>query len=232
MIKKAVIAAAGLGTRLLPFTKEQPKEMLPIYNINDKGLQVKPTIQVIFEQIYDYGIREFCFIVGRGKRTIEDHFTADHDFKHSMMNKNTPTSDTYAQYLENFYKKLEKSSIYWINQSSPLGFGHAVLQARSFVGTEAFFLLAGDTVIVSDEENQHLCRLVTCFEALHADLAFLLSSVEHPENYGIAFGTESPEQHVFYIHKVIEKPSITKSNLAIMPIYIFKHEIFDYLKAN
>ena len=85
-------------------------------------------------------------------------------------------------------------------------------------------------MIVSDEENQHLCRLVTCFEALHADLAFLLSSVEHPENYGIAFGTESPEQHVFYIHKVIEKPSITKSNLAIMPIYIFKHEIFDYLK--
>ena len=109
-------------------------------------------------------------------------------------------------------------------------FGHAVLQAKSFVENEDFFLFAGDTIIISDERNQHLERLIASFEISDADAAFLLLPVEDPKNYGIVFGAGCSQQDVVYVNKVIEKPSMTESNLAIMPIYVFKGSIFEYLK--
>jgi UTP--glucose-1-phosphate uridylyltransferase len=228
LLKKAVIAAAGLGTRLLSVTKEQPKEMLPIYTSNSYGcLSLKPMLQLIFEQIYDFGIRDFCFIVGRGKRAIEDHFTPDYFYEGTLRNKKSRYLEESAQELERFHSKLKDSSIFWVNQSPNLGFGHAVLQAQSYVADEDFFVLAGDTLIIS-EKNHHLRRLIDCYSKEKADAAFLVQSVEDPENYGVVHGTRMSE--VIYVKKVIEKPSVPDSDMAIMPIYVFKNGIFSHLK--
>jgi len=125
MIRKVVIPAAGLGTRLFPATKEQPKEMLPIFSTATNGdVSVKPVVQMVFEQLYDVGFREFCYVVGRGKRGIEDHFTPDSNFVRLLegMGKNGQATE-----LEDFYEKLRTSTIMWVNQPEPKGFGNAVL---------------------------------------------------------------------------------------------------------
>jgi UTP--glucose-1-phosphate uridylyltransferase len=226
--KKAVIAAAGLGTRLLSVTKEQPKEMLPIYTRNSQGhLGIKPMLQLIFEQLYDFGIRDFCFIVGRGKRAIEDHFTPDYYYEETLRNRKNKYLEASALDLEGFHDKLKDSSIFWVNQSPNLGFGHAVLQAQSYVANEDFFVLAGDTLIIS-KRNHHLKRLIDCYSEEKADAAFLVQSVKDPENYGIIQGTRTSE--VIDVKKVTEKPSVPDSDIAIMPIYIFKYSIFSHLR--
>jgi UTP--glucose-1-phosphate uridylyltransferase len=226
--KKAVIAAAGLGTRLLSATKEQPKEMLPLYTSNFQGrLSLKPMLQLIFEQIYDFGIRDFCFIVGRGKRAIEDHFTPDYYYEEILRNKENRSLEESALELERFHSKLKNSSIFWVNQSPNLGFGHAVLQTQSYVANEEFFVFAGDTLIIS-ERNYHLKRLLDCYTRENADAAFLVQSVKDPENYGVIHGTSLSE--VIEVKKVIEKPSVPDSDIAIMPIYIFKNDLFVHLR--
>ena len=134
MIKKVVITAAGLGTRLFPATKEQPKEMLPIFcRLTNGDVGVKPLLQLVFEQLYDVGFREFCFVVGRGKRSIEDHFTPDYDCL-AMLKKHRRMSQSYD--LENFYQKLKTSAIVWVNQPEAKGFGDSVLMAQPFVQNE------------------------------------------------------------------------------------------------
>lgn len=229
MVKKVVVAAAGLGTRLLSFTKEQPKEMLPVFSMNNHAsLLLKPMLQLIFEQMYDFGMREFCFVVGRGKRAIEDHFTPDYEFAELLKKKDKDIYEKYGFDLDEFYTKLRHSSIFWVNQSPPLGFGHAVLQAESYVGGEDFFVVAGDTIIISDE-NQHLKRLTSCSHHTKAEAAFLLMQVDHPENYGVAQVTESSE--FLRINRVTEKPPAPDSDLALMPVYIFKNSIFEHLRA-
>jgi UTP--glucose-1-phosphate uridylyltransferase len=226
--RKAVIAAAGLGTRLLSATKEQPKEMLPLYTTNSQGrLSLKPMLQLIFEQIYDFGLRDFCFIVGRGKRAIEDHFTPDYYYEGILRNKKNRYPEESALDLERFHSKLKNSSVFWVNQSPNLGFGHAVLQAQSYVANEDFFVFAGDTLIIS-ERNHHLKRLIDCYIRETADSAFLVQSVKDPENYGVVHGTSLSE--AIYVKKVIEKPSAPDSNMAIMPVYIFKNDIFTHLR--
>src|SRR5512137_1307635 len=113
MIGKVVIPAAGLGTRLFPVTKEHPKEMLPIFSQTlDGSLMVKPVVQLVFEQLYEAGLREFCYVVGRGKRSLEDHFTPDAKCIRTLevMGKNGLALD-----LEGFYDKLESSTIMWVN---------------------------------------------------------------------------------------------------------------------
>ena len=114
MIKKIVIPAAGLGTRLLPITKEIPKEMMPLFFKNKNGeVIVKPLIQTIYEKFFNFGLREYCIIVGRQKRTIEDHFTSNEDIL-----KNLEKGVKYRKDLEEFYTKLIISKIFWINQLS------------------------------------------------------------------------------------------------------------------
>jgi UTP--glucose-1-phosphate uridylyltransferase len=216
MIKKAVIAAAGLGTRMLSVTKETPKEMLPLYTLDGEGfLSLKPVLQLIFEQLYDFGIRDFCFIVGRGKRAIEDHFTPDYSYNETLRKKDNAAYDKYGLALESFYEKLKSCAIFWVNQSPPIGFGHAVLQAGSYIANdEDFFLFAGD---------------ISCYIKENADVAFLMQSVEDPQNYGVVYGIES-YQNVCSVKRVVEKPAVPESNFAIVPLYIFKHEIFKHLK--
>jgi len=226
MIYKAVITAAGLGTRLLPISKELPKEMLAIYvKGQNGGILLKPLLQIIFEQLYNFGVREFCFIVGRGKRAIEDHFTPDWDFIKKLNDKG---KTNLAKELEVFYNQVEDANIVWINQPEPKGFGHAVLMAKPFVKNEPFIVCAGDTVIIS-KKDLFLKRLTQVYEETNANSVLLLQQVEDPRQYGVAI-TEEFERNYLKVLKVIEKPSVPPSNKAIMPYYIFDKNIMNKLE--
>jgi len=223
-MKKAVITAGGLGTRLLPFTKELPKEMLPIY-INENGnLILKPLLQAIFEQLYDVGFKEFCFIVGREKRAVEDHFTPDYDFLNYLSNHG---KQEIANTISKFYEKVKDSTIFFVNQPSPKGFGDAVLRAKPFVN-EDFLLHAGDTYIVS-RDNQHIKRLMDAHEKFKADATLLVYEVEDPRKYGVITpGSISGE--IIEVIEIEEKPEKPKSHFAVAPIYIFNPIIFKALQ--
>ena len=186
MIKKAIIPMAGLGTRLLSLTKEQPKEMLPLFTTNTSGeLCLKPISQLVFEQLFNENIREFCFIVGRGKRVIEDHFTPDHNFVDRLFSKN---KENQALELEKFYKMLNESKIVWINQAEPKGFGDAVLQVKNLIQTDSHFLVhAGDTYIISNN-NLHLKRIIQHTSKSQTEVVLMTQKVNNPNDYGIIQG--------------------------------------------
>jgi len=221
MIRKAVIPAAGLGTRLLPVTKELPKEMLPIFFKQNDEVHLKPMLQAVFEQLYAAGFREFGFIVGRGKRAIEDHFTVDETFVEYIKNMNKAM---LADRLEDFYEKLRNSTIIFMNQPKPKGFGDAVYKAKVFTGSEPFLLHAGDDLILS-QNNTHLQRLAKAFSHYDADAVFFVEKVKDPRRYGVAFGDEI-ESDIFKVREVFEKPQKSMSNLAMVAIYIFKPIIY------
>jgi len=220
-----VITAAGLGTRLLPTTKEMPKEMLPIYVRAGNGqVTLKPLLQALFEQLYNFGFRQFCFVVGRGKRAIEDHFTPDWDFVEKMdkMGKYSTVSELVA-----FYKMLEESVIVWVSQHVPRGFGDAVRTARHFVGDDDFLLCAGDTIILGSNTN-FLQRLLDAGPRNELDASLLVQKVENPQQYGVV--VSKPLSHNLHqVSKVVEKPKTPPSNLAIMPFYIFTPHIMKML---
>jgi UTP--glucose-1-phosphate uridylyltransferase len=227
MVRKVVITAAGLGTRLLPATKEMPKEMLPIYVRGRNGAPIlKPLVQALYEQMYRFGFREYCFVVGRGKRAIEDHFTPDWDFveKLDRMGKSSIVAD-----LIEFYKMLEESVIVWVSQPTPRGFGDAVLTARSFVENEDFLLAAGDTYIIS-EDDSFLTRLIAIRPRDIHGASLLAQHVEDPRPYGVVVG-EPISNGVLRVRRVVEKPSVPPSHLAIMPFYIFTPEIMKALST-
>ncbi len=227
LIQKVIVPAAGLGTRLFPATKEQPKEMLPIFSKTSNGeLAVKPVVQLVFEQLYDAGLREFCYVVGRGKRGIEDHFTPDLHCIQTLegMGKNGQASD-----LEDFYQKLETSTAMWVNQPEPKGFGNAVLMAQPFVQNESCLVHAGDSCIIS-KNMDYLKKLIEAFNRLKADAAFLVLEIENPKQYGIVEGDEV-EAGIIKVKKVVEKPEKPKTNWAIMAMYVFRPIIFEALES-
>jgi UTP--glucose-1-phosphate uridylyltransferase len=227
MIRKVVIPTAGLGTRLFPATKEQPKEMLPIFSMNTNGnILVKPVVQMVFEQVYDAGLREFCYVVGRGKRSIEDHFTPDPNCIRTLedLGKNGQATD-----LEDFYEKLETSTIMWVNQPEPKGFGNAVLMAKPFVQNEHCLVHAGDSFIIS-KNMDYIKKLLAAYERLKADAAFIVLEIENPRQYGIIEGDEV-ETGIFKVKTAVEKPEKPPTNLAIMAMYVFHPVIFKALEA-
>ncbi|MEM2096223.1 MAG: sugar phosphate nucleotidyltransferase [Candidatus Caldarchaeum sp.] len=225
MLRKVVITAAGLGTRLLPTTKELPKEMLPIYIEGSNGQPVlKPLLQALYEQLYLYGFREFCFVVGRGKRAIEDHFTPDWDFVEKLERKGK--SSTLLD-LTKFYRMLENSVIVWVSQPNPRGFGDAVRMAHHFVGDENFLLCAGDTYIVS-ANNIFLRRLLAAEPRDSRGAALLVQRVDDPRQYGVVVA-ERWSNELLRVSRVVEKPSTPPSNLAIMPFYVFTSYIMKAL---
>lgn len=230
-IRKAVITAAGLGTRLLPATKEMPKEMLPLFYSDLEGrLMLKPVLQIIFEQLYDVGFREFCFIVGRGKRSVEDHFTPDYSYVNLIKRKGKAY---LAEYLEAFYRKLESSTIIWINQPEPKGFGDAVLMSEPFVGQEPFLVHAGDTAIVlsvPSKRDPPIKRLINCYETQKTCAIITVKEMHEPKKiYGCAV-VETVNDGLLKVKSVVEKPEKPPSKFAIMPIYIFDPVIFKALR--
>ena len=227
MVRKVIIPAAGLGTRLLPATKEQPKEMLPIFSKSAHGdMLVKPVVQLVFEQLHEAGLREFCFVVGRGKRGIEDHFMPDTDCVRTLegMGKKGQASD-----LESFYDRLDTSSIMWVNQPAAKGFGNAVLLAQPFVQSESCLVHAGDSCIIS-KKMDYVKKLLEGFERFNADAAFLVLEIENPRQYGIVEGDEV-EPGFIRVKSIVEKPESPRTNLAVMAMYVFRPVIFKALEA-
>jgi UTP--glucose-1-phosphate uridylyltransferase len=227
-LAKAVIPVAGLGTRMLPFTKELPKEMLPVYaKCNSDHVAVKPIVQMIFEQLYNTGFRDFCFIVGRGKRVIEDHFSVNHSLKNLVPGKVSETAD-----IDMFYEKIEHSRISWINQVRPKGFGHAVLLSEYFSSHDDFLVHAGDVSIFSFDKTTILERVRNFYHDYDMDVALVvkgITNIQSLKQHGVIVpGLKCGEG--FTVKGVVEKPANPPSNLAIMPIYIFKPRIFEALK--
>ena len=219
---KSVITAAGKGIRLLPTTYALPKEMLPIFRFNKKKRILVPLLQVIFMQQFDMGIRDFCFVVGREKKSIENHFTLHHSYLKNLNLKQ-------KSLLSNFYKKLEKSNISWVKQNSPLGFGDAVRQSERFVGNDDFIVHAGDVNIVSKLKHPIVRMIETAKNDSSISAVFVCKKVKDTKRYGV------PKIHkisnsIFRVEEVEEKPRRPKSNFAIMPLYFFKPKIFDCLK--
>lgn len=227
MINKVVIPAAGLGTRLFPATIEQPKEMLPIFSSSiNSCMSVKPVLQMVFEQVYDAGLREFCFVVGRGKRCIEDHFTPDIDTI-SLLEKNG--NNIQASDLGDFYRKLRNSTIMWVNQPETKGFGHAVLMAKPFVQNEQCLVHAGDSCVIS-KNMDCIKKLMAVHQRFDADVAFTVLDIIKPLHYGIIEGEEI-ETGVIKVKTAVEKPEKPATNMAIMAMYTFKPIIFEALEA-
>ena len=223
-VGKLVIPAAGLGTRLLPATKEMPKEMLPIFTSFRGKIVTKPLLQAVFEDLYSRGIRKFCFVVGRGKRAIEEHFTPDTGFLEELRRRGR---NLEAEMLEEFYAKIRSSRIMWVNQPEPRGFGDAVACAEPFVGGEPFAVHAGDTLILSPDYWE---RLVEAFERWSLGACFLVKEVENPRMYGVvAPGGE--EGGIVNVKGVVEKPEKPPSNLAVIPAYIFDPVLLKALKV-
>ena len=222
---KAVLTVAGLGTRLLPLTKELPKEMLPIFvKTSDGQLIMKPILQVIFESLYDYNIRDFCFIVGKTKRSVQEHFTQDFDL---IQHLQTAKKTRLVKILNNYFKKLEKSNIVFTYQPKPIGFGDAIEKGKKFVNGDIFLLHAGDDIVIS-KRNDHLKRLEKAFMKYDADIACLIQKVDDPRKYGVVNGS-MVEDGVMVIKEMKEKPKKTSLKNAIIAVYMFKPTIFKKL---
>lgn len=224
-VSKAVIPAAGLGTRLLSATKEQPKEMLPLFASDGGTLCLKPVVQQIFEQLFDFGLREFCFVVGKGKRAIEDHFTPDRGYVRGL---NAHGKSAQAIQLERFYDKIEASTLVWVNQPEPRGFGHAVLLAKPLVDDEPFLVHAGDTYVISGGTG-HLAKMFGLFAKAKPEAVFVVKHMPDVKERGVMEGREKPGG-IYAVDRVVEKPDRPTSNLAIEPIYLFRKSIFEALK--
>jgi len=222
-INTAIITAAGLGTRMIPYSKEVPKEMLPvIVNKNGETL-VLPALHVIFEALHTAGIRKYIIITGRGKRLIENYFTPDWSFVQHLYRIGR---NRQAQLLENFYQKLEESRIAMINQPYPRGFGDAVLRAADFTG-EAFIVHAGD-VITYPSHTANIQKLLSHWDTHGPVTALLYDELQHPENYGVIIGQDMGSY--IKVEKILEKPENPPTNKAVVAIYAFTTAIFKALE--
>ncbi len=215
---KAVILAAGLGTRLLPVSKEMPKEMFPIFAIRANGTPcLKPLLQVVFEQLYDVGFREFCFVIGRGKRAIEDYFTPDRTFLYLLSERGKKMQ---AREMQDFYGKINDCTITFVNQPILRGTGDAVQRTRTFTANELFLLHMGDDLILS-KENNHLKRLMDVFEKRKADAAFFVAKVKDPSMYGVIVGKQVAKG-LHKVETIVYQPKKPPSNLSDVAAYILK----------
>jgi UTP--glucose-1-phosphate uridylyltransferase len=214
-VKKAIIPAAGLGTRFLPATKAMPKEMLPIVD--------KPTIQYIIEEAVASGIEDIIIVTGKHKRAIEDHFDHTPELEANLKAKGKTTL------LEKVEKASDLANIHYIRQKEPKGLGHAVWCARKFIGDEPFAVLLGDDIVESD--TPCLKQLIDQYEATEASV---IGVQQVPENKTDRYGIVDPGTQIDRLYEVnnfLEKPKLgtAPSNLAIMGRYIFTPEIFDFL---
>lgn len=226
MIRAAVIPSAGMGTRLLPATKQQPKEMLPVFVKGPRGLVfLKPVIQLVFERLYDAGMRKFFFVVGKGKRSIEDQFTLDNDFMDQVRKLE---KHQLVKQMEQFCRRVRDSSIVFINQPEPLGFGDAVLRAKGFTGRDPFLVHAGDDLIIS-RNLKYFSRLMRTFETQEADATFCVQKVRDPTKYGVV-ETDRIGPGIYRVKHVEEKPRHPKSRIAIVALYAFNERIYHYIE--
>ncbi|CXK65053.1 UTP--glucose-1-phosphate uridylyltransferase GalU [Staphylococcus aureus] len=216
-IKKAIIPAAGLGTRFLPATKAMPKEMLPILD--------KPTIQYIVEEAARAGIEDIIIVTGRHKRAIEDHFDSQKELEMVLKEKGK------SELLEKVQYSTELANIFYIRQKEQKGLGHAISSARQFIGNEPFAVLLGDDIVES--EVPAVKQLIDVYEETgHSVIGVQEVPEADTHRYGIIDPlTKNGRQ--YEVKKFVEKPAqgTAPSNLAIMGRYVLTPEIFDYLKT-
>ncbi|WP_070120471.1 UTP--glucose-1-phosphate uridylyltransferase GalU [Bacillus marinisedimentorum] len=219
-VRKAIIPAGGLGTRFLPATKAQPKEMLPIVD--------KPAIQYIVEEAAASGIDDIIIVSGRGKRAIEDHFDKSYELEAALEAKGKWEQLAEVQSISNL------ANIHYIRQKEPLGLGHAIASCQSFIGNEPFAVLLGDD-IVRTAGTPCLKQLLSIHDRYHASVVGVQPvPEEETSKYGIVEpkGTE-PEEGVINLESLIEKPPAghAPSTYAIMGRYILQPEIFPILQG-
>ena len=222
-IRKAVIPAAGLGTRVLPATKAQPKEMLVIVD--------KPALQYLVEELVSAGIEEILIITGRNKGSIENHFDYSYELEKTLEEKGK------KDLLKIVNNISEMSNIYYVRQKRPLGLGHAISCAEAFVGDEPFVVLLGDDIIYTDSEKGQkpvTKQLVDKYNELQGGTILGVQEVPHENvsKYGIIKPLKQIDEKTVAVEDFIEKPSIAEapSNLAALGRYVLEPEIFSYLK--
>ncbi|WP_297521465.1 UTP--glucose-1-phosphate uridylyltransferase GalU [uncultured Clostridium sp.] len=216
-IRKAIIPAAGLGTRFLPATKSQPKEMLPIVD--------KPTIQYIIEEAIASGIEEILIITGRSKKCIEDHFDKSVELELELEKSGK------VEMLKMVREISDMVDIHFIRQKEPRGLGHAIGCARTFVGNEPFAVLLGDDIVYNDEEPC-LGQLIKCFNEYKTSvLGVQTVEQDDVDKYGIVDCIHI-EDNVYKVKGLVEKPDkeVAPSNVAILGRYIITPRIFDLLE--
>jgi UTP--glucose-1-phosphate uridylyltransferase len=215
-IRKAIIPAAGLGTRFLPATKAQPKEMLPIVD--------KPTLQYIIEEAVDSGIEEILIITGRNKKSIEDHFDKSVELELEL--------ETKGKYdlLESVRKISDMVNIHYIRQKEPKGLGHAIYCAKSFIGNEPFAVLLGDDIIYT--EKPCLKQMIEAYDEYQTSILGVQEVIrEDVYKYGIVCG-KNIVNRVYKVEGLVEKPAVedAPSNVAILGRYIINPAIFEILE--
>lgn len=215
-IRKAIIPAAGLGTRFLPATKAQPKEMLTIVD--------KPTIQYIIEECVASGIEEILIITGRNKKSIEDHFDRSIELEMELEKSGKD------ELLKMVREISDMINIHYIRQKEPRGLGHAINCAKTFVGDEPFAVLLGDD-IVYNPEKPCLKQLIDCYNEYDSSILGVQTvAKEAVSKYGIVSGVNVKDR-VYKVDGLVEKPSVEEAptNVAILGRYIITPRIFDIL---
>ena len=211
-VRKAIIPAAGLGTRFLPATKAQPKEMLPIVD--------KPTIQYIIEEAVEAGIQDIIVVTGRNKRSIEDHFDRSIELELEL------EKGDKQEMLDMVREISEMANIHYIRQKEPRGLGHAILAAQHFIGDEPFAVLLGDDVVISKQPC--LGQMLDVFKEYQTSILGVQTVAHEVVNkYGIIAGKQVDER-VYKVNDMVEKPSVEEapSNVAVLGRYIITPEIF------
>jgi UTP--glucose-1-phosphate uridylyltransferase len=215
-VTKAVIPAAGLGTRFLPATKAQPKEMLPVVD--------KPAIQYVVEEAVQAGIDDILIITGRGKRTLEDHFDRNFELEYYLEQKGKHDQ------LHEIQELAEMADIHYVRQGEPLGLGHAVSVARKHVGDNPFVVMLGDDIMVDDASV--LTDMIATYDHYGRSVVALS---EFPPSEISSYGCVDPEvvtDELVRVRGIVEKPAPqdAPSNLAVMGRYVFTPEIFEALE--
>lgn len=215
-VRKAIIPAAGLGTRFLPATKAMPKEMLPIVD--------KPTIQYIVEEAVASGIEDIIIVTGKGKRAIEDHFDMAMELEENLKEKNK------LDLLDKVHYATNLADIHYIRQKEPKGLGHAVWCARNFIGNEPFAVLLGDDIVQG--ETPCLRQLINQYEETYSSVIGVQTVPEQETHrYGI-IDPATQDGRLYQVNNFVEKPKpgTAPSNLAIMGRYVLTPEIFMFLE--
>ena len=215
-VRKAIIPAAGLGTRFLPATKATAKEMLPIVD--------KPTIQFIVEEAIASGIEDILVVTGKGKRPIEDHFDANMELEESLRQKGKTE-------LLKLVEETTNINLYFIRQKHPKGLGDAVLQAKAFIGNEPFVVMLGDDLMESEVPLTK--QLMNDYDKTHSStLAVMRVPHEKTSSYGVIAPTGTIEEGLYDVSHFVEKPKPedAPSDLAIIGRYLLKPEVFDILE--
>ena len=216
-VRKAIIPAAGLGTRFLPATKAMPKEMLPIVD--------KPTIQYIVEEAVESGIEDIIIVTGKGKRAIEDHFDNSFELEQNLLSRGK------MELLNEVQKSSKLVDIHYIRQKEPKGLGHAIWCARKFIGNEPFAVLLGDDIVTSSKPC--LKQLMDQYERYNGSiLGVQRVNEDEVSRYGIVDGQSMGGDRFYTVNNLVEKPAKEEapSNLAILGRYILSPRIFEILE--